>query len=186
MMRQDRFTEQAQEVLAASQDLVRRQRHAQWDVEHVLFALVDRQGGLAQEVLKRLNVPVDRLRERIAQSLSASPKLAYDVVQIYTTPRIVRMLENANAEAERLKDDYVGVEHLLIAIADEPDGDARAAMREFAIDKERIYRALSEVRGKARVDDPRAESHYQALAKYSTDLTALAAEGKLDPVIGRE
>jgi ATP-dependent Clp protease ATP-binding subunit ClpC len=186
MMRQDRFTEQAQEVLAASQDLVRRQRHSQWDVEHVLLALIDRQGGLAQEILGRLNVPVDGLRERMAQSLSKAPKLAYDVGQIYTTPRIVGMLDRANAEAERLKDEYVGVEHLLIALADERDGDVAAAMREFGIDKERIYRALSEVRGSARVDDPRAESHYQALAKYSTDLTALAREGKLDPVIGRE
>jgi ATP-dependent Clp protease ATP-binding subunit ClpC len=186
MMRQDRFTEQAQEVLAASQELVRRQRHSQWDVEHVLLALIDRQGGLAQEILGRLHVPVDRLRERVAQSLSKMPKLSYDVVQIYMTPRVVGLLERANAEAERLKDEYVGVEHLLIALADERDGEVAAAMREFGIDKERIYRALSEVRGSARVDDPRAESHYQALAKYSTDLTALAREGKLDPVIGRE
>ncbi|MGH2586207.1 MAG: ATP-dependent Clp protease ATP-binding subunit [Dehalococcoidia bacterium] len=185
-MRNDRFTEQAREVLAASQELVRQQRHSQWDVEHVLFALIDHEGGLGQEMLKRLEVPVDRLRERMVQSLGRTPKLAYDVVQIYTTPRIVRMIENADAEANRLKDEYVGAEHLLIAIADEREGDAAQALREFGIDKERVYRALSEVRGKARVDDPRAESHYQALARYSTDLTALASAGKLDPVIGRE
>ncbi|MGE3596852.1 MAG: ATP-dependent Clp protease ATP-binding subunit [Dehalococcoidia bacterium] len=185
-MRQDRFTEQAREALAASQELVRQQRHSQWDVEHVLLALVDLQGGLAQEILKRLDVPVDQLRRRIAESLNQTPKLAYDVVQIYTTPRIVRLLENADAEANRLKDEYIGVEHLLIAIADEREGDAATALRDLGIDKERIYRALSEVRGKARVDDPRAESRYQALAKYSTDLTAMAASGKLDPVIGRE
>jgi ATP-dependent Clp protease ATP-binding subunit ClpC len=185
MMRHDRFTEQAQEVLGASQELVRQQRHSQWDVEHVLMALVNHQ-GLAQQILARLNVDVSRLRERVAQSLAKTPRLAHDVVQIYTTPRIVRLLENANAEAERLKDEYVGVEHLLIAIADEREGDAARVLREFGIDKERIYRALSEVRGKARVEDPRAESRYQALAKYSTDLTELARAGKLDPVIGRE
>jgi ATP-dependent Clp protease ATP-binding subunit ClpC len=136
--------------------------------------------------MKRLNVPVGQLRERINQSLTRLPKLSYEAVQIYTTPRVVRLLENADAEASRLKDEYIGVEHLLIAVADEREGDAAAAMRAFGIEKERIYRALSEVRGKARVDDPRAESRYQALAKYSTDLTALAAAGSLDPVIGRE
>jgi ATP-dependent Clp protease ATP-binding subunit ClpC len=185
MMRQDRFTEQAQEVLAGSQELVRQQRHSQWDVEHVLMALVNHQ-GLAQEIFKRLNVDAARLREQVAASLAKSPRLAHDVVQIYTTPRIVRMLEAANAEAERLKDEYVGVEHLLIAIADERDGDAARVLAQFGIDKERVYRALSEVRGKARVEDPRAESRYQALARYSTDLTDLARQGKLDPVIGRE
>jgi ATP-dependent Clp protease ATP-binding subunit ClpC len=185
MMRQDRFTEQAQEVLAGSQDLVRQQRHSQWDVEHVLMALVNHQ-GLALEIFKRLNVDVQQLRDRVAAALSKTPRLAHDVVQIYTTPRIVRMLENANAEAERLKDEYVGVEHLLIAIGDERDGESARILQQFGIDKERIYRALSEVRGKARVEDPRAESRYQALAKYSTDLTELARTGKLDPVIGRE
>ncbi len=173
MMRNDRFTEQAKEVLAASQELVRRQRHSQWDVEHVLFALVDRPDGLAQEILKRLNVPVERLRASVAESLDRTPKLAHDVGQIYTTPRIVGLIENADAEANRLKDEYIGVEHLLVAVAEERDGDAARVLREFGIDKERIYRALAEVRGKARVDDPRAESRYQALAKYATDLTAL-------------
>ncbi len=185
MMRHDRFTEQAQEVLAGSQELVRQQRHSQWDVEHVLMALVNHP-GLSQEIFRRLNVDVARLRERVAQSLAKTPRLAYDVVQIYTTPRIVRMLEAANAEAERLKDEYVGVEHLLIAIADERGGEAARILAEFNIDKERIYRALAEVRGKARVEDPRAESRYRALERYSTDLTELARQGKLDPVIGRE
>ena len=108
------------------------------------------------------------------------------MVQVYTTPRIVKMLETANAEAERLKDEYVGVEHLLIAIADERDGESARILREFKIDKERIYRALQEVRGSARVDSPTAENRYGALEKYSVDLTAAASEGKLDPVIGRE
>src|SRR3989304_9784097 len=99
MMRQDRFTQQAQEVLGGSQELVRQQRHAQWDVEHVLLALLQHPGGLAGQVLTKLNVDVDRLRDRVAAALSKTPRLAYDVVQIYTTPRIVRMLEAANAGA---------------------------------------------------------------------------------------
>ncbi len=186
MMRQDRFTEQAQEVLAASQELMRQQRHTQWDVEHVLLALVQREGGLAQAILQRLNVPLPVLRERLETHLNQSPKSAYPVVQPYVTPRLVRMLENADAEANRLKDEYIGVEHLLIAIADEREGESSRVLKAFAVDKERIYQALQEIRGKRRVDSPRAENSYQALNKYSTDLTQLARDGKLDPVIGRD
>jgi ATP-dependent Clp protease ATP-binding subunit ClpC len=186
MMRQDRFTQQAQEVLAASQELVRQQRHSQWDIEHVLAALVGRDGGVAQKILERLGVSVPAIQQELKDSLGRAPKLAHDVVQIYTTPRIVRMLENANAEAERLKDEFIGAEHLLIAIADEREGEAARILRSYQIDKERIYQALAEVRGKARVTDQNAENRYQALARYSTDLTQLARDGKLDPVIGRE
>src|SRR3990170_4794317 len=186
MMRQDRFTEGAQEVLAASQELVRKERHSQWDVEHVLMALLTHERGAAPSIFDNLKVDRARLREAVGQALARAPKLAYDVVQIYTTPRIVRMLEAANAEAERLKDEYVGVEHLLIAIADERDGEAARILAEFGIDKEKIYRALQEVRGGARVDSPTAESKYRALERYSVDLTEAARKGKLDPVIGRE
>jgi ATP-dependent Clp protease ATP-binding subunit ClpC len=186
MMRQDRFTQQAQEVLAASQEMVRTQRHSQWDVEHVLLALLQHQDGLAGQVLDRMGVDVRALTQRVAETLAQAPKLAYDVVQVYTTPRIVKMLETANAEAERLKDEFVGVEHILIAIVDEREGESARILREFGIDKERIYRALQDVRGSARVDSPTAESRYGALEKYSHDLTQYARDGKLDPVIGRD
>ncbi|MCH7998937.1 MAG: ATP-dependent Clp protease ATP-binding subunit, partial [Chloroflexi bacterium] len=124
MMRQDRFTEGAQEILAASQEMVRKERHSQWDVEHVLMALLTHEGGVAPAIFEHLKVDRAKLREAVAEALAKAPKLAYDVVQIYTTPRIVRMLEAANAEAERLKDEYVGVEHILIAVADEREGEA--------------------------------------------------------------
>ncbi len=186
MMRQDRFTQQAQEVLAASQEMVRTQRHSQWDVEHVLLALLQHRQGLAGQILDRMGIDVRALTGRVADTLARAPKLAYDVVQVYTTPRIVKMLETANAESERLKDEYVGVEHLLIAIADEREGDIARIFREFNIDKEKIYRALQEIRGSARVDSPNAESRYGALEKYSNDLTQYARDGKLDPVIGRD
>jgi ATP-dependent Clp protease ATP-binding subunit ClpC len=186
MMRQDRFTEQAQEVLAASQELVRKERHAQWDVEHVLFALLNHPGGLAQQILEQLKVDPLQVSERVAAVLERMSKLAYDVVQVYTTPRIVRMLETANAEAERFKDEYVGVEHMLIAIADEREGESARILGEFGIDKERIYQALAQIRGESRITDQRAESKYRALERYSIDLTELARQGKLDPVIGRD
>ncbi|HEY8820154.1 MAG TPA: Clp protease N-terminal domain-containing protein, partial [Dehalococcoidia bacterium] len=186
MMRQDRFTEQAQEVLTASQELMRQQRHTQWDVEHVLLSLVKREGGLARQVLERFRVPLDELTRTLETHLNAAPKSAFPAVQAYVTPRLVRMLENADAEANRLKDEYIGVEHLLIAIGDEREGESARILRTYGVDKERIYRALQEIRGTHRVDNPRAESKYQALNKYATDLTELAREGKLDPVIGRE
>ena len=186
MMRQDRFTEQAQQVLANSQEIVRQQRNSQWGVPHVLAALVSFEGGLAQQVLQKLNVDMTRLRDRVGKTVADLPKLAYDVVQIYTTPEVVRMLEVANAEAERLKDDYVGVEHLLIAIADNEESGATRLLAEFKVNKESIYRALQDIRGKQRVTSQTAESRYQSLEKYSTDLTELAKAGKLDPVIGRD
>ena len=186
MMRQDRFTEQAQQVLASSQEIVRQQRNSQWGVPHVLAALVSLEGGLAQQVLQKLNVDRARLRDRVGKAVADLPKLAYDVVQIYTTPEVVRMLEVANAEAERLKDEYVGVEHLLIAIADNEESGATRLLAEFRVNKESIYRALQDIRGKQRVTSQTAESRYQSLEKYATDLTELARSGKLDPVIGRD
>jgi ATP-dependent Clp protease ATP-binding subunit ClpC len=185
-MRQDRFTEGAQEVLAASQELVRKERHSQWDVEHVLLAMLQYNRGILPELFAKLGVDSNALRDGVSDALDRSPKLQYDVVQIYTTPRIVKMLEAANAEAERLQDEYVGVEHMLIAITDERDGESARILRQFGIDKEKVYRALQEVRGGARVDSPTAESKYKALEKYSIDLTEAARQSKLDPVIGRE
>jgi ATP-dependent Clp protease ATP-binding subunit ClpC len=185
MMRQDRFTEQAQAVLQASQEMVRQTRHSQWDVEHVFFALVQLKDGLARDVLQKVGVDPDALGRAIRAQLDVIPKLGGDVVQIYTTPRVVGLLERANAEADRLQDEYVGVEHLLIAIADERDGESARILTEFQISKERIYQALRDVRGSARVDSPTAESSYQALARYSRDLTEIARNGQLDPVIGR-
>ena len=190
MMRQDRFTEQAQKVLSASQELVRRSRQSQWDVEHVLVALAT-EGGLAAQIFEALQVDSNRLAAEATASLEAAPKLAQDVVQVYTTPRVVKMLERANAEAERLKDEYVGVEHLLIAITAITDGtrpyeNGASILREHGLTQERIYDALQKIRGSHRVTEPTAESRYGSLQKYTTDLTQLAAEGKLDPVIGRK
>ena len=185
-MRQDRFTEQAQEILARSQELVRQFRHSQWDVEHILLALLQQEEGLTREILDKLGVDADRMKQRVEATLAAAPKVSYEGAQIYATPRIARLFENANTEAERLKDEFVGTEHILIAIAADRQGEAARILREFGIDQEKIYRALQDIRGTQRVTDARAESKYRALEKYSRDLTAMAREGKLDPVIGRE
>jgi len=186
MMRQDRFTEQAQESLALSQELVRRYQHSQWDVEHVLLALLQQEGGLTQDILKKLGVEVGEMRHRLEAALEGSPKVAQQQGMIYATPRTAQLLQNAEAEANRLKDEFVGIEHILIAIAGDRQGQAVQILHDFGVDQEKLYLALQEIRGGHRVTDPRAESKYGALEKYSRDLTMLAREGKLDPVIGRE
>jgi len=186
MMRPERFTEQAQEVLAASQELVRKLRHSQWDVEHILLALLSHQAGLTGEILTQVGVDPQQVRQRVQQILDQIPKMAYEGTQVYVTPRIVQLFDNAAAEAERLKDEFISTEHLLIAIISERGGQAAQILQSFGIDQEKIYRVLQNIRGGQRITDSRPESKYRALEKYSRDLTMLAREGKLDPVIGRD
>ena len=186
MLNQDRYTEQAQEVIADSQRLLQEYQHSQWDVEHVFLALARQQGGLTEEVFKRLGLDTALLISRLETALSNSPRVAQPTTQFYATPRVTRLLDNADSESKRFKDEFIGSEHLLIAVAMERDGDAPNILKDFGIDQERVYRALHEIRGSHRVTDPRAESKYQALEKYSLDLTELARAGKLDPVIGRD
>ena len=186
VMRPDRFTESAQEVIGISQDIVRRFRHSQWDVEHILLALLEQSEGLAGQILQKLGVDPALVRQRVESALEAAPKTAYESTQIYATPRIATLFQNADAEANRLKDEFIGTEHLFIAVAAERGGESARILREFGVDQEKIYRALQDIRGTARVTDQRAESKYRALEKYSIDLTELARNGKLDPVIGRE
>ena len=181
MMRRDRFTRQAQQLLEASQQLVREKRHAQWDVEHLLASVARVEDGLAHQLLDALNVDRTCLRADADSAIDAAPKLSYDVVQLTVTPRVVSLLERANVEAERLNDDYVGVEHILIALTGDSGGAAAQIIRAHGITTERLYAALHQIRGSRRVDQPDAESQYDALNRYATDITRLAAEGKLDP-----
>jgi ATP-dependent Clp protease ATP-binding subunit ClpC len=185
-LRPERFTEQAQEVLAASQELLRRYRHNQWDVEHILLALLEQEKGITRDILQMLGVDVEAVKQRVVATLESFPKVAYEAGQIYATPRIAALLENANKEADRLKDEFVSTEHLLIAIAGEARGEAATILAESGVNQEKIYQALQKIRGGHRVTDRQAESKYRSLEKYGHDLTELARQGKLDPVIGRE
>ena len=185
-MRPERFTEQAQEVLAASQELLRRYRHNQWDVEHILLALLEQEKGITGDILQMLGVDIDAVKKRVGATLEGFPKVAYEAGQIYATPRVAALLENANREADRLKDEFVSTEHLLIAIAGETRGEAATILAESGVTQEKIYQALQKIRGGHRVTDRQAESKYRSLEKYGHDLTELARQGKLDPVIGRE
>jgi ATP-dependent Clp protease ATP-binding subunit ClpC len=185
-LKPERFTEQAQEVLAASQELVRRYRHNQWDVEHVLLALLEQEKGITRDIFQALGADIDAAKKRVGATLEGFPKVTYEAGQIYATPRIAALLENANKEADRLKDEFVSTEHLLIAIAREARGEAATILAESGVTQEKIYQALQKIRGGHRVTDRQAESKYRSLEKYGHDLTDLARDGKLDPVIGRE
>ena len=185
-MAMERFTEQAQEALAASQELVRRYRHSQWDVEHILLALLEQGSGITHQILDELSIDVEEVKSRVDKTLGNYPQINYVGAQIYTTPRISQLMEDAAREAARLKDEFVSTEHLLIAIAGEGKGDASKILEESGITQEKIYQALRRIRGAHRVTDRRAESTYRSLGKYGHDLTQLARHGKLDPVIGRE
>ena len=185
-MRQERFTEQAQEALAASQELVRQYHNSQWDVEHILLALLQQEKGLVGDILTELGVDAGAVRQEVEATLGETPRIAYEAAQLYATPRITQLLEAAAAEADRLKDEFIGTEHLLIAMAGEQKGRAADILHRFGIDQEKVYGALQALRGGHRVTDARAESKYRSLEKYGRDLTEFARQGKLDPVIGRD
>ena len=183
----ERFTERAQEALGRAQQLLQELRHNQLDVEHLLLALLDQQQGVAVEILERLGVDVTAFRRRIWEALETSPRVyqAGGVGQVYMTPRLKFVFDRAIEEANRLRDEYVSAEHLLIAIVAEREGVSARLFRNLGVDTEKVYHALAEIRGTQRVTDQRPESKYQVLQRYSRDLTELARAGQLDPVIGR-
>ncbi len=185
-MSQEKFTEQTREALAASQEIVREHHQNQWDVEHILLALLQQDKGIVPDILKDLGVDIENVKGQVVAAIERGPKIAYDTGQLYATPRVALLLKRAREEADRLKDEFIATEHLLIAMASEQSGDAARILHQAGVDQEKVYRALQKIRGGHRVDDPNAESRYRSLRKYGRDLTDIAREGKLDPVIGRE
>ncbi len=191
MMRFDRFTERAQDAFARAHEIIQRYRHSQLDAEHLLLALLDQTGGTVQNILDHLTVDGDILRNRVDEALQNSYRgygsfASGSQMQVYVTPRVKRVIDLANEEANRLKDEYVSTEHLLLALAADREGAAGRLLNEFGLTRDRILQALPVIRGGKRVTDPGAEGKYRALEKYSRDLTTLARENKLDPVIGRD
>ncbi len=185
-MRQERFTEQAQEAIQASQQLAIQFHHSQWDVEHILLALLLQQQGLVGDILQELNVDVEAIRNQVEAALEKTPKVTYETGQIYATPRIAQLMNRADGEASRLKDEFISTEHLLIAMVSDDKGEAAKILQGAGINQEKVYAALQKLRGGHRVTDTRAESKYRSLQKYGRDLTEFARVGKLDPVIGRD
>ena len=186
VLRPDNFTEQAQEVLRESQEIVRRYRHPQWDAEHILMALLEQKDGVSLELLAELGAPTDAIRASLHSVMDGVPRSAQTVTQIFMTPRAEAALSRAKAEADRLGDDFISAEHLLISLTQEEQGPVAHILKQYGVGTERVYKALQKVRGSHRVTDQRAESRYRSLDRFSIDLTQLASDGRLDPVIGRE
>ncbi len=189
MMRFDRFTERAQDAAQRAAEIIQRYGHNQIDTEHILLALIEQPQGVITQILEKLNVDIDSLTERIDDQLRGTPKANIyggGAGQIFITPRVKRVVDMANQEASRLEDEYISTEHLFLAILSERNTAISRLLVEEDITKDRVYNAVKEIRGGQRVTDRKAESRYRTLEKYSRDLTQLAKEGKLDPVIGRD
>jgi len=185
-----RLTERMQEAVRAAQALAARYSHQQIDVEHLLLALLEQEGGLAPTILERAGVDPKRVRTRLEQELARWPKVSGPAAgpdYVYITGRLNRLFAVAEDEAARLKDEYISVEHILLAILEEGrSGAAGRILLELGLDRDRVMKALQQIRGTQRVTGPTPEATYQALERYGRDLTKLAAHGRLDPVIGRD
>ncbi len=184
----NRFTEKLQEAVRAAQSLATSHGNQQVDTEHLMLALLEQQGGLAPSILNKADVKVDALRSRFQQEIDRLPKVSGGSGgpdQVYVTTRLTKLLTQAEEEAKRLKDEFTSIEHVLLAATDD-SGLTGKIFREFGVTRERLMRALQEVRGSQRVTSQNPEATYEALEKYGRDLTQLAAQNKLDPVIGRD
>jgi ATP-dependent Clp protease ATP-binding subunit ClpB len=186
-MRFDRLTTKSQEALAAAQERADRAGHPEIEPEHLLAELLEQKDGVARPVLESARIPIDRIQKGLEARFKQLPKVSGAGRQVVVSSALRQILSNAEAEAERLQDQFVSTEHLLLAMLDPAiPQEAGTILREAGATREKVYNALVSVRGGAQVVDPNPEEKYQALEKYARDLTDLARKGKLDPVIGRD
>ena len=184
-MRLDKLTTKSQEALQQAQTLADKRNHQAIDVEHLLFALIGQKEGVVWSLLQKLGVPLGDVTDRLQKALDRLPQVTGAAGQSYITPRLKKIIESAESEAEALKDEYVSTEHLLMAMVQE-SGEAGKILKELGATRDKILNALVSIRGAQRITDANPEEKYQALEKYGRDLTDLARKGKLDPVIGRD
>jgi ATP-dependent Clp protease ATP-binding subunit ClpB len=170
----NRFTEKMQEAIRAAQSMATRLNHQQLDAEHVLAALLEQEGGLAGAILAKTGIATDLLLQRVEQELGRLPKVTGagggPADQVYVTGRLNRLFVEAEDEAKRLKDEYVSVEHFLLALTDDK-GAAGRILAQMGVTRERLTQAMREVRGSQRVTTPTPETTYQSLERYGRDLT---------------
>ena len=184
----NRFTEKVQEALGAAQASAARYSHQQVDVEHLLSSLLEQQGGLASSILNKLGLDTGSLQQQVQRELDRMPKVSGPSGppdQAYISGRLNHLLVQAGEEVKKPKDEYLSVEHLLLALTND-QGVAGGLLKKSGVNRERLMRALQEVRGTQRVTSPTPEATYEAMDRYGRDLTRLAVQGKLDPVIGRD
>jgi ATP-dependent Clp protease ATP-binding subunit ClpB len=182
----DKLTIKAQEALGAARDLADQRNHQEVTPEHVLRALLDQEQGVSSALLRKLGIDPDEVKKKVDAALEQLPQVRGATAEVYVGRRLKDLLEEAARQSEKFKDEYVSSEHLLLAVVSADLGPASRALKEAGITKDALMKALAEVRGSQRVTDQEAEGRYQALEKYTRDLTDLARKGKLDPVIGRD
>ena len=183
-----RFTEKLQDAFRAAQSKAARSNHQQIDVEHLLLALLEQDSGLAPNLLLKSDIKLEPLHARLNQELEKLPRVSGPGAspdQIYVTNRLQKVILKAEDEAKRLKDDFVSIEHVLLGMLEDP-GATGKILKEFGLTRDRFMKTLQEVRGGQRVTTPTPEQTYEALERYGRDLTQMAAQNKLDPVIGRD
>ncbi len=186
-MQIDKFTLKAQEALQEARSIAEKKNHQQIDVEHLMLALLGQKEGIVTPILQKLGANPDLIASQMEEELSRIPQVSGGGAgQVYLSSRLNEIFNAAWKEAERLMDEYLSTEHLLIAIADEKRGTSSQILRRSGVTKDTIFRVLQEIRGPHRVTDQNPEEKYQALKRYSRDLTEEARKGKLDPVIGRD
>ena len=189
MMRFDKFTERAQEAAQRAAEIIQRYGHNQIDTEHILLALIEQQEGVVTQILDLLAVDRDNILNRLDEILKSSPKASIfggGAGQIFITPRVKRIMELANDEASKLKDEFISTEHIFLAILGEKNTPASRLLQDNGIDRKRVLEAVMQIRGGKKVTDRKSESRYRTLEKFSRDLTRQSHESKLDPVIGRD
>jgi ATP-dependent Clp protease ATP-binding subunit ClpB len=187
-MRIDRFTQKMQEALQAAQDVASQLNHQEIANEHFLSALLDQTDGITQPLLEKIGVPANRLRERLTSELERRPKVTGTAVDLRLSNELRSVLDGAEKEMSKLKDEYTSAEHYLLALSAVPQSGIPAAkiLKELGVTRDKLMQALQQVRGSQRVTDQNPEGKYQTLEKYGRNLTELARRGKIDPVIGRD
>jgi ATP-dependent Clp protease ATP-binding subunit ClpB len=184
-MNWDKLTIKAQEAIADAQKRAESLGHQMIENEHLLYALVSQKEGIVRPILEKLGANPGVIMSDLEGALNKTAKVQGGI-QVYISPRSKQAMDNAFTEAERLKDEYVSTEHLLIGVTDVSDGPSFTILKGHGVTKDRIYAVLKDIRGTQRVTDQAPEDKYQALQRYCRDLTEEARKGKLDPVIGRD
>jgi len=185
-MQFNKFTTKSQEALQEAHKLAQGKGHQQIEVEHLLKVLLETPEGIVPSVLKKMGVEAQAIETEVNEAINRFPHVSGAGMQVYMSPTLNQVLENAFTIAGEMKDEYVSHEHLLLAILNAPHTKAAQALIGQGVNKDTFLKALASIRGTQRITDPNPEEKYQALEKYGRDLTSLARSGKLDPVIGRD
>ena len=182
----NRFTEKSQEAVIRAQQIAEELNHSQVEPEHLFAALLQQQEGIVPQILQRVGSNPQVLLQEVQAELARAPKVSGGGVQVGISPRLRKVLVRAHDEIQQFRDEYVSAEHLLLALIEIGGGAVERILRQAGVTREAILQALTQVRGSQRVTSQNPEDTFAALEKYGRDLTQLARQGKLDPVIGRD